>query len=125
MLDNLILNARFCGLILISSLLFLGACSRSQEEPIPPQVEVRTVEVKRPAPIVPEIDQLKLRSIEWKIITPDNIQEVFDRLPNDAVLFAVTSDGYESLSLNLSDVRGMIQQQQRVIAIYKESFNGF
>jgi hypothetical protein len=87
-----------------------------------PVVEVRTVQVPRPAPIVPNVDQLRLRDIQWKIITPDNADEVFVSLPRDAVLFAVTVDGYEALALNLSDVRALIQQQQQIIAIYKSNF---
>lgn len=85
-------------------------------------VEVRTVETKRPAPIVPEVDQINLRTVSWKVITPENIDEVFTSMSGDAVLFAVTSAGYEALALNLSDVRAMVQQQQRIIAIYQRSF---
>jgi len=122
MLDNSIRNALSYGLVLLTSLFILSACSRTPEVEPTPVVEVRTVETKRPAPIVPSIDQLRLRSVNWKIITPDNIDDVFTSLPRDAVLFAVTADGYEALALNLSDVRAMIQQQQRIIAIYQNSF---
>ena len=122
MLDNLIRNVHFYGLILLTSLFLLSACSREPEFQPTPVVETRTVEVRRPAPIVPDIDQLRLRSVDWKIVTPENIDSVFDSLTGDEVLFALTADGYEALSLNLSDVRSMIQQQQRIIAIYKSSF---
>lgn len=88
----------------------------------PAPVEVRTVQVPRPAPIVPEIDQLRLRDVNWVIITPENAETTLASLSGDAVLFAITADGYEDLALNLSDVRAMIQQQQRVIAIYESSY---
>lgn len=106
----------------LTSLFLLSACTRTPAVESTPVVEVRTVQVPRPAPIVPNVDQLRLRDIQWKIITPENVQEVFDSLSRDAVLFAVTSDGYEALAMNLSDVRGMIQQQQKIIAIYQSSF---
>jgi hypothetical protein len=44
-------------------------------------------------------------------------------MPGEAVLFAITADGYEALALNLSDVRSMIQQQQKVIAVYQDSYS--
>lgn len=123
MLDNSIRNARFYGLVLLTSVLFLSACSRTPEVEAPPPVEVRTVEVAPPAPIVPDVDRLNLRSVNWRVVTPENAAEVFESITTrDTVLFAITSDGYEALSLNLSDLRAMIQQQQRIIGIYENSF---
>jgi len=104
--------------------LILAACSSPAEiEQVIP-VEVRTIEVQRPAPIVPSVDQLRLRSVEWIVITPDNVEESFARIQSgELVLFAVTAEGYENIALNLSDVRAMIEQQQRVIAIYQRQFS--
>jgi len=114
------------GILILSVLGFglatLNGCGKTTIQEVP-VVETRTVEVSRPSPIVPSIDQLRLRNVEWKVITPENIDEVFAELPDGEVaLFAVTAQGYENLSLNLSDLRGNIQQHQRVIAIYRESY---
>lgn len=110
------------GLVALISLFLLSACSRAPVvEPASP-VQVRTIEIPRPAPVVPAVDQLQLRDVKWTIITPDNVDEVFASLSGEAVLFAVTADGYEALALNLSDVRAMIQQQQQIIAIYQDSY---
>lgn len=109
------------GLVTLTSLFLLSACSQPTPAPVQP-VEVRTLEIPRPAPVVPTVDQLQLRDVKWTIITPDNVDEVFASLSGEAVLFAVTADGYEALALNLSDVRAMIQQQQRIIAIYQDSY---
>lgn len=100
----------------------LAACSSQKVEEVRP-VEVRTIEVPRPAPIVPKVDQLRLRSVEWIIITPENADEKFAQIQNgEAVLFALTADGYENIALNLSDIRAMLEQQKRVIAIYESQF---
>lgn len=101
--------------------LFLSGCAQKVKEI--PVVETRTVEINKQAPIVPSTDQLNLRDVEWKIITPDNIEKHFDSLKGgDAVLFAITSNGYEKLALNLSDLRAYIQQQKEIIAIYESSY---
>jgi hypothetical protein len=101
----------------------ISACNRTPEvEPVIP-VEVRTVEVRGPAPIVPPVDQLRLRSVQWIVLTPDNVEEKFEQIRNgELVFFALTPQGYENLALNISDIRTMIQQQERIIAIYRESF---
>ena len=118
MTENLIQNA--LGFITIAFL--ISACGSSRIEPVEP-IEVRTIEIPRPAPIVPDVDQLRLRDVEWIIITPDNIEESFAKIKSgEMVLFAVTAEGYENISLNLSDIRAMIDQQSKIIAIYKSQF---
>ena len=105
------------------SLLLLSGCSTTPKvEPVT-SVEVKTVEIARPAPIVPSVDQLSLRDVNWIILNPENIDEKFAEIKNgDLVFFALTKDGYENLSLNLSDVRMNIEQYKRIIAIYKAQF---
>lgn len=110
------------GLVTLTSIFLLSACGNTAVEPVKP-VEVRTIEIPRPAPVVPSVDQLQLRDVKWTIVTPDNIDSVFATIPGEAVLFAITTDGYEALALNLSDVRAMIQQQQKVIAVYQDSYS--
>ena len=108
--------------LLLSSGLFLTACGSTTIEEVKP-VEVRTIEIPRPAPIVPEVDQLKLRDVNWVIITPENVDQKFTEIKSgELVLFAVTAEGYENISLNLSDIRAMIDQQKKIIAIYKSQF---
>jgi len=118
MKDSSILNV----LGFITSAFLLSACSTPNVEPVVP-VEIRTIETKRPAPIVPTVDQLNLRKITWIVITPDNIDEKFAQIQKgELVLFAVTTEGYENIALNLSDVRAMIEQQNKIIGIYENLF---
>ena len=120
MKNSSIQNALGFGLIALSSLFLLSACGSTSEPVVP--IQVRTIETPRPAPVVPSVDQLQLREVKWTIVTPDNVNEVFSSMSGEAVLFAVTTDGYEALALNLSDVRAMVQQQQKIIAIYQNSY---
>lgn len=106
----------------ITSLLLVSACSTPPVEPVT-SVEVRTVEVPRPAPIVPSVDQLKLRTVEWVIITPENIDAKFGNIKDgELVFFALTRQGYENLALNMSDIRSNIEQYQKIIAIYRKQY---
>jgi hypothetical protein len=118
MRKSLIRNA--LGFISIG--LLISACSSKEIEPVE-IVEVRTIEISRPAPVVPEIDQLKLRPVQWIIITPENAEQKLNEIKNgEAVLFALTTDDYENISLNLSDVRAAMDQQKKIIAVYKSQF---
>lgn len=114
---NLTLSALGFGILLLS------ACAVKEElKPVTP-VEIRTVAVKRPAPIVPKVDQLKLASVNWIIITPENVEAKFAEISKgDKVLFALTSKGYENIGTNLSDIRALLEQQKLIIAAYEKSY---
>lgn len=102
--------------------LFLAACGSKNTETVKP-VEIRTIEVSKPAPVVPAVDQLRLRPVDWIVLTPDNVDQKFNQIKTgELVLFAVTVNGYENIALNLSDIRAMIEQQKKIIAIYKSQF---
>jgi len=79
--------------------------------------------VRSPKPSVPTPDELNLRDFEFVIITPENINEVFANIRGDKVLFAITTQGYENIALNLSDIRALIQQQKAIIAIYDKQWD--
>lgn len=106
--------------LLIVSLLAttLTACSL-----VPKQVVTNVDVVDRPPLVLPTPDRITARPVEWIVVTPDNVEQVFKDLQErgvSVVLFALTDDGYESLSLNTADAIKLIQQQQSVILAYKE-----
>jgi hypothetical protein len=88
-------------------------------------VEVRTITAQGPKPILPPTDQLDMREVKWVIITPKNIDSIFSefRSGDSKVFFALTADGYENVSLNLSDIRAFVEQQQRIIAVYEAQYD--
>lgn len=108
-------------LLVFLVLLFLVSCGNDLPPPAA-EIEVRTLEIARPEPIVPPIDQLQLRTVEWVVVTQENVAEVFASLEGSEVLYALTTRGYEDVSLNLSDIRATIEQQQVVLRIYRDSF---
>jgi hypothetical protein len=70
-------------------------------------------------------DPLRLQPIDWVVITPDNAEEVFQRLENkeiDLVLFGLTDDGYKQLAITISELRNMINLQRNIIIKYKEYY---
>jgi len=114
---NLILNA----LGFLSLTLLISGCSSLQ----PRQVEVSTVPVQKPQLELPSTDEIRLRDVEWTLITPDNAEEVLEEAEESGrpvVFFALTDKGYENLGLNISDIRALIQQQQTIITAYENYY---
>ena len=62
---------------------------------------------------------------QWVLITPGNAEQVFADLKArnvDLVLFALTDDGYESLSVTMAELRNHIANQRQIIIKYREYY---
>ena len=72
------------------------------------------------------MDRIELESTKFYVVTELNYQKVFDELREknyDPVIFGVTDDGYEILSVNNAKVLQMVQQQRAIIKAYKEYYD--
>ena len=114
-----VLTRSALGFMMIIS---LGACSTKQ--PVQ-EIAITTKPVNKPELVLPNVDQINIRDIEWIVINEDNVDAELEkiRLSGQPVgLFALTGKGYEHLALNFSDIRAMVQQQQQIIAAYEKYY---
>ena len=116
-------------LILTTSLLLLSnltGCASfdifgSSEKPI----EVVSEPIERTPLNIPDPDPLKIKGTTWIIITKENAEEVFKKLESDkdsVVLFGLTDNGYQQLSMTIAEMRTFIVTQRDIIAKYKEYY---
>lgn len=115
-MKNLIKNALGFGLVLM----LLSSCSSVDP------VSIISSPAEKPKLTLPEVDAVRMRTVEWIIITPDNVEEVFANLAKNGqnlALFALTDTGYENLGLNFSDIRQLVQQQKSIIIAYENYVN--
>jgi len=93
---------------------------------IPAPIQIKTKPIDKPELNLPQADELVQRKIEWILITPENYEKAFLNIKNKGrplVLFGLTDKGYENISLNLSDIRMYISQQQSIISAYERYYN--
>ena len=98
----------------------LTACSQ-----LPQRIEVSAKPIDKPALTLPPVDELVLREVDWIVINQDNLDEKVAELTAHGAplaIFVLTSQGYENLGLNISDIRAMVQQQQRIIVAYENYY---
>lgn len=72
-----------------------------------------------------EPEPLDLQSPKWIIITPENSSEVWPRVKEeneDVVLFGLTDQGYETLSIMIAELRNFINTQRIIIQQYKQYY---
>lgn len=109
---------------ILSALLCLSLSACGSTPKVEPPIIVKTIAISPPAPIVPSVDQLKMRPLVWSVLTPSNSASRFSTMkPGETSFFALDSEGYKSLALNLNDIRSLVRQQQVIIDLYKHSFN--
>jgi len=114
MLKTLTVSA--LGFMMIIS---LGACSQNQ--PIQ-EIAISTKPIDKPKLVLPKVDKINIRDIEWVVINEENVEEEIQKIKDSGQpvgLFTLTGKGYQNLALNFSDIRAMVQQQQQIIAAYE------
>ena len=90
-------------------------------KPVHVEKRVEAVEVLHP----PLPDPLVWEEVKWKVLTVDQMREIVKKVDSgeinerNAVFFAVTPDGYEHLSINMAEIKRLIEGQKSVIMYYK------
>ena len=108
--------------LLLISLLVLSGCSIF---PKPTEVITKPIIVERPKLELPTPAPADQKPMTWTVITKDNINEKIEELEAQGfefVLFALTPQGYQNLSINIADLRRYIQQQNAIIVTLKEYY---
>ena len=116
-MTNLIKNVLGFGLVIT----ILSGCSSTA----PQRIEVSAKPVDKPELVLPNADQLRMKEVEWVLITPENFEEKVAEIEatgRPVVFFALTDEGYENISMNFSSIRAFIQQQQAIIAAYENYY---
>ncbi len=89
------------------------------------EVKVETVEVERQKLNLKTPLPIELLDPSWIIIHPSNAEDVWEVLKDDKkdiVLFALTDEGYQALSVNLTKLRNIIEQQRIILFKYKKYY---
>jgi len=101
--------------------MFLSSCSTLT----PNVVSYKSEPIEKPALVLPDTSVLELRNSDWNIITPEELNGIFDKLKKDGepvVIYALTTEGYSQLSLNIADILKLVSQQKAIIEAYKEYY---
>ena len=110
--------------ILLSSLL-LVALTGCSFLPSVKTIETQKVAVEKPRLNLPNPEPLDMKKVEWVVVTRENAEAVFADLEKQGkpiALFAMTTDGYEALALNIADIKGYLATQKEIIIQYREYY---
>ena len=100
-------------------LLSSGACS-SFKDVLP--VTIKTVEIERSIPIQKRPRPLSLNDIHFYVVTEDTyaaFKQRFEKQNGVLVFYALSVRDYETLSLNMSEIKRFLAQQKGIISYYE------
>ena len=109
--------------IALAGFILLTACGEPTELVKP--VVIQSQPISRPAINLPPVDRFNARPVEWIVVTPENIDQIFADMEArgvEPVIFGVNEQGYENIALNTQQSLSIILQQQAVIDGYREYY---
>ena len=106
---------------LLLLLLLLSSCSTWDKLT---RIEVQTIEVERQIPIQNWPAHLNLHNIKWYVVTDQNFEEFkkkYTEQNGELVFFAISVRDYETLALNMAEIKRYVEQQKQIIIYYEKA----
>jgi len=110
------LSAALLPLLLLSS-----GCSNFKEL-LP--LEIRTVEIERRIPVQNRPRPVSLNNLHFYVVTEDTFEAFkrrFVKQNGDLLFYAISVRDYETLALNMAELKRFIQQQKQIIIYYEKA----
>ena len=110
------------SLALLLPLLLLSSGCSSWREVLP--VQIKTVEVERKIPTQKRPRPVKMNDVYFYVVTEDTFEsfkERFKKENGDLLFYALSVRDYETIALNMAELKRFIDQQQQVIVYYEKA----
>ena len=110
------------SLVLCLPLLLLSSGCSSWREVLP--VEIKTVEVERKIPTQKRPRAVKMNDVYFYVVTEENFaafKERFQKENGDLLFYALSVRDYETIALNMAELKRFIDQQQQIIIYYEKA----
>ena len=110
-------------LSLILPVLLLSSGCSYLKNPIK-EIEIKTVEVERVIPTQNRPKPMSMNDIYFYVVTEENFEEFkakFVKENGDLVGYVLSVRDYETLALNMADIKRYIQQQKEIIIYYEKA----
>jgi len=101
--------------------LLLSSCT-SFKKILP--IEIKTVEVERKIPTQNRPRPVKLSNLHFYVVTEDTFKafkQRFEKENGDLLFYAISVRDYETLALNMAELKRFIQQQKQLIVYYEKA----
>ena len=100
--------------------LLLSSCSWDKLK----RIEVKRVEVDRVIPTQNRPRELDLNDITWFVVTDQNFNDFkkrYTKQNGNFLFYAMSVRDYETLALNMAEIKRYIEQQKQIIIYYEKA----
>ena len=108
--------------LIIGFSLMISACSLLEPRTAP--VEVKTITLPAPMYHPPMPLEVSLQDIKWRVLTPDVMEEYLQLIKEGKApaepYYALSTQGYESMSMNMAEIKRYITNVLAIIEYYRE-----
>ena len=115
-------HRKYLILLSLLPLFLLSSCSLLPRQK---EIIIQTVEVEKQIPLQLQPKPLQFNSIYWHVITQENFDDFIKKFKKENgeawVFYAISVRSYESLALNMAELKRYIEQQKQVIIYYEEA----
>ena len=87
-------------------------------------IEIKTVEVERVIPTQNRPRPISMNDIHFYVVTEQNFEEFKERFVKengDFLFYSLSVRDYETLALNMAEIKRYIQQQKEIIIYYEKA----
>ena len=88
------------------------------------QIEIKTVQVERVIPTQNRPRPLNMNNIKFYVVTSENFEDFKKRYEKDNgtfLFYALSVRDYETLALNMAEIKRYIEQQKLIIIYYEKA----
>ena len=115
-------HRKYLILLSLLPLFLLSSCSLLPRQK---EIIIQTVEVEKQIPLQLQPKPLQFNSVYWHVITQENFDDFIKKFKKENgeawVFYAISVRSYESLALNMAELKRYIEQQKQVIVYYEEA----
>jgi len=115
-------HRKYLILLSLLPLFLLSSCSLLPRQK---EIIIQTVEVEKQIPLQLQPKPLQFNSIYWHVITQENFDDFIKKFKKENgeawVFYAISVRSYESMALNMAELKRYIEQQKQVIVYYEEA----
>ena len=110
--------------LILSALLLSSGCSYFKFKNPLKTIEIKTVEVERVIPTQNRPKPMTMNDIYFYVVTEQNFEDFKKRFMEenaDFLFYALSVRDYETLALNMAEIKRYILQQKEIIIYYEKA----
>ena len=110
--------------LILSALLLSSGCSYFKFKNPLKTIEIKTVEVERVIPTQNRPNPMSMNNIHFYVVTEDTFEDFKQRFleeNGDFLFYSLSVRDYETLALNMAEIKRYILQQKEIIIYYEKA----